>query len=77
MRVVTRNGSVLAGEIQVCERQQREHLGSILTGCHDSAIFAIAELVLHGTRCSHPSSHFLAHSRSPQRCKTRGKTVDN
>src|SRR4051794_21506946 len=38
-----------AGEIQVCERQQREHLGSVL-GDATIAHLAIAELALHDTK---------------------------
>ena len=38
-----------AGEIQVCERQQREHLGSVL-GDATIAHLAIAELALHAFR---------------------------
>ena len=41
-----------AGEIQVCERQQREHLGPVLG---DAAIahLSIAELALHDTKHMH------------------------
>src|SRR4051794_3492305 len=50
-----------AGEIQVCERQQREHLGSVL-GDATIAHLAIAELALHDTK------HMARLSRAP--CRT-------
>jgi hypothetical protein len=53
-----------AGEIQVCERQQREHLGPVLG---DAAIahLAIAELALQGTKhmldiCAHLAEPVIA-----------------
>ena len=43
------DGSVRRGRYQVCERQQREHLGSVL-GDATIAHLAIAELALHDTK---------------------------
>src|SRR5258705_8624658 len=54
------------GEIQVCERQQREHLGSVL-GDATIAHLAIAELALHDTK---HMLDFRAHLAEPMIAST-------
>ena len=55
-----------AGEIQVCERQQREHLGSVL-GDATIAHLPVAELALHDTK---HMLDFRAHLADPMIART-------